>query len=37
MAIRDLNIGTMKEHKLESHGKAKVMINTFRYRGERVR
>lgn len=22
MAIRDLNIGTMKEHKLESHGKA---------------
>lgn len=29
MAIRDLNIGTMKEHKLESHGKAKVMINSF--------
>ena len=21
MAIRDLNMGTMKEHKLESHGK----------------
>jgi hypothetical protein len=35
MAIRDLNIGTMKEHKLESHGKSKAKINLFfRNRGE---